>query len=76
MKGKIEAHVAGYDKLVEAAQRMGEINGTEGTLANAALSAMAQLSGDDQGRLPVTFSFKNGKFKVGPIAAAHLDPVY
>ena len=76
VKGKITAHVAGYDALVAAARRMGEINDTESTLANAALSAMARLSGDAQGRLPVTFSFHDGKFKVGPITAAHLDPVY
>ena len=76
VRGRIEALVGGYKALVAAAQRMGKINETEGDLASAALYAMAQLAGDAQGRLPVTFSFKDGKFKVGPITAAKLDPVY
>lgn len=76
VRGKITAAVGGYPALVAAAQKMGQLSETEGTIASAALYAMTQLSGDAQGRLPVTFSFKDGKFKVGPITASKLDPVY
>lgn len=76
LRGRIESHVAGYPALVEAARRMGQINGVESTLANAALYALSQLTADAQGRLPVTFRFEDGRFKVGPITAAPLEPVY
>jgi len=76
VRGRINANVAGYPALVAAAERMGHINETEGNIANAALLAMAQLAGDAQGRLPVTFTFRDGKFSVGPITAAPLEPVY
>jgi hypothetical protein len=76
LRGRIDARVAGYPALVAAAERMGHLNQVEGTLANAALYALSQLTADSTGRLPVTFSFKDGLFKVGPIPAMPLEPMY
>jgi hypothetical protein len=76
LHGRIETRVAGYPALVAAAERMGHLNRTESTIANAALYAMSRLSADAQGRLPVTFRFEDGRFKVGPITAMRLDPMY
>jgi hypothetical protein len=76
LRGRIDAAVKGHAALVAAAQRMGHIDELEGSIANAALYAMSRLAADRYGRLPVSFRFEDGKFKVGPITAMRLDPMY
>jgi hypothetical protein len=74
--GGLELKIAGYQTLLDEAAARGLVKPADKGVAAALLHDMAETGGDHAGRLPATFTFKDGAASVGKTSAGLLPKLY
>lgn len=74
--GAIDGFFSGRQALTEAAQRAAQIPKQEQGPEVAAISALAAITADAHGRLPVHMVMQNGAMMIGTVQVAAFEPLY
>ncbi len=75
-QGRVETKVKGHDAIIRELMENGVLDRQTGALINSILSLMAQLGGDEEGRLSVPVKLDGGDILVGPAKVGTLGPVF
>ncbi len=75
-RGRATVLIGGHDELIDAMVAGGAILPRYAELMKSALSVIAMLSGDEEGRIRAPLRMSDGKLLIGPVEIANLPPLY
>ena len=75
-KGSISTQMYGHSQMIDRLVAMGAVDKKSGQMADAALSLLAVVGGNDGGGISAPLDFKKGGVYIGPARLSDLDPVY
>ncbi len=75
-QGRLEASVADYPGLLKALVRDQVISQKDERMATVGLGIVAELQGDQAGRVRVPVIITEGKIFLGPVLVARLEPLF
>ena len=75
-QGRLEASVADYAGLLKALVKNKVISAKDERIATVGLGIVAELQGDQAGRVRVPVTITEGKIFLGPVLVAKLEPLF
>ncbi|MEN6544112.1 DUF2125 domain-containing protein [Parvibaculum sp.] len=75
-QGRLEASVADYAGLLKALVKGKVISAKDERIATVGLGIVAELQGDQAGRVRVPVTITEGKIFLGPVLVARLEPLF
>lgn len=75
-QGRLEASIADYEGLLKALVKNKVISQKDQRIATVGLGIVAELQGDQAGRVRVPVTITEGKIFLGPVLVAKLEPLF